>query len=165
MTDGVLIALTNLGSLILGGGAITAWFKLGPERRKQHADTQSQILKDLREAYERVCDELAQVQMKLVLCQTENEHCRQRVQKMEGLYQVSMLSRARAHLAIKTLGSYELHIDYLLDQMRHHSISISPMMRTTKLRAAYHLQQEKLDAMETEELENLTKAIDNPPIQ
>jgi len=88
MSDAILIAIigavSGLIGALFGAGGVVAWRKAGVERRKVDADTQSQILKDLNEAYVRVCDELAQTQMRLVSCEVENERCRERVQKLQG---------------------------------------------------------------------------------
>jgi hypothetical protein len=172
MNTTTLIALiggiTALLGTLLGTGGVIAWRKaeaekqkLKAEERKASAEADSVILRDLNAAYVRVCDELAQTTMRLVACEVENEQGRKRVEKLQGLYEISMVARARAHLAIKALGNYELHIDYLLDEMRHHNIPITPEMRTQKLRTAYQAQQERLDAMEIPELELLLK--ETPP--
>ncbi len=77
---------------------------------------------------------------------------------------ISVLSRARTHIATRGLMSYELHVDAILDEIRRHNelhphakILITPMMRTRKLRAAYDAQMSRLEAMEVQELEALLK--------
>lgn len=161
-----------VGPLLSGAiSAVVGWYRLRAERKKSSAetqnliaDTQSQVLEDLNKQYLRVCDELVQTQMGLKACEAENEICRAKVQELQaavGLLQgqsrLFLLARARAHLAIKTLGSYELHIDYLLDEMRSHNVPITPMMRTQAIRTAYQIATEKLETMEAQELEVLLR--------
>lgn len=168
METPLLIALVSAASSLLSAGGVAVWFKLGPERRKLKTETQSKIYDDLNTAYERISEELTQAQMGVKALEAENESCRKQIQELQtsvSLLQVetgrqsrlSALARARSHLAVKTLGTYELHIDFLLDEMRRHKVPITPIMRTQKLRTAYQAQMDKYEAMEVHELEALLK--------
>lgn len=174
MADNALILLLVNGvGVLFGAGGVVAWFKLGPERRQTSTETQSTIFEDLNSAYVRVCDELLQSQMRLKACEAENESCRRQLQDLQTAvgtlksdvgrqYRLFLLARARAHLASKTLGNYELHIDFLLEEMRSHKVPITPMMRTTRIRNAYNGQLEKLEEMEAQELEKVLKEEESP---
>lgn len=168
MRDQIIIILLNAVITFTIGGGLLAWFKYGPERRKTRAETASLLLEDLESSYKRVCEDLAQVRMELIVREQEAADCRGQVQEMQAAMsllsvevsrqgRLSILARARAHLAGKTLLNYELHIDTLLDEMVAKKIEITPMMRTRKLREAYNAQVEKLEAMEAHELEALLK--------
>ena len=168
METPLLIAFVSAVSSLLSAGGVVVWFKLGPERRKLKTETQSKIYDDLSTAYERICDELTQAQMRVKACEAENETCRKQIQELQSSVsllhveigqqsRLSALSRARSYLAVKTLGSYELHIDFLLDEMRRHKVPITPMMRTQKLRTAYQAQMDRYEAMEAHELEALLR--------
>lgn len=169
------LAVAGVFGTFLGASGVIAWFKLGPERRKLRADANkseidadSQIFKDLNVAYNRVSDELSQALMRIRAVETENETLRQQTHNLQVSIttlqgeinrqaRLSALARARSHMALKMLGNYELHIDFLLDEMRDARIEITPIMRTSKLRVAFQAQMDRLEAMEVQELENLIK--------
>lgn len=163
--------------LSAGATAVVASFRLRTERKKFNAEAQnlitethSQVLEDVNKAYNRVCDDLVQAQMRLKACEMENEICRAKVGELQaavgmlqGQSRLFLLARARAHLAIKTLGNYELHIDYLLDVMRERNIHVTSLMRTQAIRTAYQVQAEKLETMEAQELEVLLRRAEESP--
>lgn len=164
-----LLAIAAVVGPFISGGVVTAWFKLGPERRKLTIETaegavlvHSNVLKDLKSDYDRLGSELGQVKMEGMEQEKENEECRRKILRLETsimlLQQQSNiqgrtveLARRRSHAAINALGSYELHIDGLLDVMREKRIDITPAMRPRILREAFQAEMQKID-----EWENLT---------
>lgn len=169
------VAGTLLGTL-LGGGGVAAWFLLGPRRRKITIDAahdavliHSGVLKDVRDEVNRLSNELAQMQMEGMALEKAHQDCEKRIQDLESQLQVlrrevdlARLSRRKAHLAIHTLGNYELHIDLLLDEMRKQRLAITPLMRPHKIRAAFQAEMAKIEEMESTITEQTVKPIPPP---
>lgn len=183
MTLPIIIAIigvvtTFLGTAI-GTGGMYAWFKLGPERKKITVEVaheavviHSSVLKDIKEDYDRVSNELGLLKMEIISLEKENEDCRKRVQALESSViflqrdldrhgRMAEMSRRKAHLAANTLGLYELHVEQQLEEMRGHGIVITSEMRTQKLRAAYQAEMNKLDELESTVTEQAIK--EEPP--
>lgn len=174
----IITFVVGLITALLGSGGMYAWFKLGPERKKiyievaEHAaDLQGDVLDDLKEAYNRVCEELVQIRMQMVSREREHGECQKRIHEMEmtitSLRQdldrhgrMAEMARRKSHLALNAIGNYELHIDNLLTILREHDVPITPMMHTHRLRKALQAEMNKLEEIESTTVERAIKQED-----
>ena len=144
--------LSTLAGLLTGGGVIAAWFKLGPERRKLKVETAQGEYTIISSDYRRVCAENDEMRMELVSLEQQLHFCGQHLEDLrltcKTCQQDMALTRARAHLAINTMASYEIHIDLLLEEFRKRQIPITPMMRSSRIREAFLLEMNQLVALE-----------------
>ena len=160
ISEPILIGVIGLLGMALGGGGLYAWFKIGPERRRLTADTNSTLLRDAREAYQQLSDELSQTKMTNIMLENECDNCRDKVFQLEHVIQtlqedisrhgrMSEIARRRAHLAINTLGNYELHIELLLDRMRAENVVLNALDRPIKLRREFQAKMNELEKLES----------------
>lgn len=173
---------TILGSL-LGGGTVYGILKLGPERKKLTVESDkisidiaeaalsvSQgVLKSVKDDYDRLADDLAVLKMQSIARERENEDCQQRIQELQNSVsflqrqlehhgRVAQLARRKAHLAIHTMGYYEIHVDNILDVIRklhpgNVPVTITEEMRTHQIREAFQREMAKLEYLETKDIE------------
>ena len=160
ISEPILIGVIGLAGIALGSGGLYAWFKLGPERRKLSVDINSSLLRDAQAAYQQLSDELSQTKMSNIMLENECDNCRDKVFQLEHVIQtlqeelsrhgrMAELARRRAHLAINTLGNYELHIELLLDRMRAENIMLNALDRPLKLRREFQAKMNELEKLES----------------
>lgn len=144
--------LSSAGGILVGGGAIVAWFKLGPERRKLRVETAQGEYTIISSDYRRVCAENDEMRMQLVSAEQQLDVCARHLEdfrlQCSACQKDIALTRARAHLAINTMASYEIHVDLLLEEFRKRDIPITPMMRSSRIRQAFLLEMNQLVALE-----------------
>jgi hypothetical protein len=167
---------TALIAAATGGGVFTllryvpALFKIGPERKQmavqashEAVNLHSDVLKDVKDSYDNVADELAQLKMAVMVVEEERDHCKRQVQSYEStirflqseverhgrlterLKVTADIARQRSHYAVGVISNYEIHNELVLSEFRKREIPVTPMMRTKVLREAFHLQMEKFN--------------------
>lgn len=173
------MGLIALVSAIGGAGGVAALFKLKAEKGQITVSAaqgavivHSTVLKDIKEDYDRLAEELAQVRMENVEIRKENVTC----QRIMGELRVSIallhvtldrqgrlseLARRKSHVAVHALGGYELLIDEIFNEMRRGNLSIRDELRPHKLRAAFQAEMDKLEELEAQIIEQAVKA--EPP--
>lgn len=159
--------LIAIATLVLGSGGVLAWFKLGPERKRIVIEAaegavilQSNVLKDIQTSYDNLNDELAQLKMDNIMVEEEKERCQAQIARLQTSVEfmqrdldrhgrMAELARRKSHLAVHTLGNYELHVGLLLDEMRKARLEITPDMRPQHIRSAFQQEMDKLEVMES----------------
>lgn len=163
-----------IGSLF-GAGGVYAWLKVGPERRKLIADaekvivdTAHSVLQDVRDDYSRLSDEIAQVKLENISHEKKHEDCQKEVRDLQATVKIlqqdlhrhgrlSTIARRKAHLAIHSIGGYEILIEQIFEQMREHSIPITSNLRPIVLRLAFQKEMQSLENLEAEIINETVK--------
>ena len=161
----------SLVSALLGSGGIYAILKSGPERRKIVVSTsqdafiiQSGVLKDLKAQYDSVSEELSLLKMENVEIKSQHADCRSEIvdlrtstvlmqRDLDRHGKMTFISRRKTHLAVHTLGNYELLIEQIFDDLRETPMPIRPEWRPTSVRSKFQEEMDKLEEMEAKLLE------------
>lgn len=161
-----LLAAISLVSAVGGAGGIAALFKLKAEKGQITVSAaqgavivHSTVLKDIKQDYDRLAEELAQVRMEGVTREQEHETCKRKIAELQLSVtflqrdldrhgRLSELARRKSHVAIHAIGGYELLIDEILSEMRRNNVPIPAELRPYNLRAAFQAEMDKLEELE-----------------
>lgn len=171
----IWIALIGLVGAALGAGGVSAFFKLGPERG-QITVTAAQgavvihqnVLKDLNDRYDQLSDELAQMKMENMTLEQHHQQCRSQIGELQSsvLYlqkeqdrnsRLTLLARRKTHLAVHTIGAYDLLIENIFDDMREHKVPIKPELRPIAIRQAFQTKMEEIEELEARVMEEVVE--------
>lgn len=163
-------------SVLFGTGGIVSLFKVRAEKghiltqsTKEIVEASSAVRKDLREDYDRLSDELAEVRMSNISLEKEHDACTKKIFELQASVnflqrdldrhgRMAELARRKSHVALHAIGGYELLIDDILVEMRNNNVPIPPTLRPHKLRQALQAEMDKIDELESVVVEQAVKA-------
>lgn len=172
------VTLTVISALF-GTGGFVALFKVRAEKghiltqsTKEIIEASSAVRKDLREDYDRLAEELAQVRMANIALEEENAGCAQKIFELQASVnfmqrdldrhgRMAELARRKSTVALHSIAGYELLVDDILNEMRRNNIPIPADLRPHKLRLALQAEMDRLDELEAMVVEQAVKA--EPP--
>ncbi len=179
MTDNTLLVLISGITGLFGSGGVYAWFKLRAEKGKITVDAaqgaviiQASVLKSIQEDYLRLAKQVSEMEMEMIAKEEEYGGCRKKILKLELTVEflqrdldrhgrMTELARRRSHVALNTIGNYELLIDTLLSELREHEIPVEPELKSFKVRSKFQEEMAKIDQLEALVTEEAVKSV--PP--
>lgn len=169
MEEIILRVVIGLITALGGAGTLLTWQRFRSEKRSGQliikaaegaVVIQGGVLQTLNNQIDTLHDEIAQMKMENIETEKKHEDCEKSLGEVKisvALLQndlashsrMSELARRKTHVAINTLGNYELLIENVLAELRTHNIPIKDDMRPIRIRETFQAKMNQLEELES----------------
>lgn len=175
-----IAVITALG----GAGSLLAWQRFRGEKRSGQliikaaegaVVIQGGVLQTLNNTIDSLHEDIAQMKMENMETERRHDDCEKSLgevklsvallsRDLSSHSRMSELARRKTHVAINTLGNYELLIDNILGEFRERKIPIKDDMRPTKIREDFQAKMNALEELEARVTQRgIEDDLENPP--
>lgn len=174
----ILRIIIGVITAIGGAGSLVAWQRFRGEKRSGQliikaaegaVVIQGGVLETLNSQIASLKEDMALVKMESIEIEKKHSDCEESLTAVKislavmqhdlaSHSRMSELARRKTHVAINTLGNYELLIEMILTELRDHNIPIKDDLRPVHIRERF---QEKMNALEELESRVTRQAVEN----